>query len=72
MTREFDKLEEKQKIWLLFSALTSAISEPPEMRKNWRTDVYGVARQYRPFLKKKDFDLIKGKTVEEVMKILTE
>jgi len=72
MAREFDKLEEKQKVWLLFTALTMAISEPTEMRKSWKTDVYGVARQYRPKLKKKDFDLIKGKTLEEVMKILTE
>lgn len=72
MPREFDKLEEKQKVWLLFTALTMAVSEPPEMRKSWRTDVYGVARHYRPKLKKSDFDLIKGMTIEEVMKILAQ
>jgi hypothetical protein len=72
MAREFDKLEEKQKVWLLFSALTMAMSEPTEMRKSGETDVYGIARQYRPKLKKSDFDLIKGKTIDEIMKILNE
>ncbi len=72
MAREFDKLEEKQKVWILFNALTMAMSEPPDMKKSWRTDVYGIARQYRPKLKKSDFDLIKGKTIDEIMKILNE
>ena len=72
MAREFDKLEEKQKVWLLFTALTMEMGEPTEMRKSWKTDVYGIARQYRPKLKKSDFDLIKGKTIDEIMKILNE
>jgi hypothetical protein len=71
MVRE-DKLDEKQKVWLLFTALSMAVREAPEMRKSWKTDVYGIARQYRPKLKKSDFDLIKDKTIDEVMKILTE
>ena len=38
MVRE-DKLDEKQKVWLLFTALSMAVREAPEMRKSWKTDV---------------------------------
>jgi hypothetical protein len=71
-TREFHKLPRKSQVWLVYTALNMAMSEPADMRKEWRTDVYGVAMQYRPQLRREDFDLIKGMTLEEIMKILLE
>lgn len=41
-----DKISEKEKCWMILTKLTSAIRENPEMRKKWRTDVIGIARQY--------------------------
>ena len=72
MPRNFEKLPHKSKVWLLYTALNMAMSEPEDMKGSWKTDVYGIALQYRPQLKREDFDIIKGMTIEEIVKILNE
>ena len=69
--RKFDSLTEAKKIELLMSCLNLALKESSGMKKSWKTDIYGIAIQYNPMLKKSDFDLIKNKTVSDIVNILT-
>lgn len=66
--RKFDCLTEPQKYSMLLSAMSLATSM--SNKKSWRTDVYGIAKQYYSMLRKSDFDLIKGKTIDEIQKII--
>lgn len=66
--REFNKLTEVNKYKVLLSALNMALTISDQ--KSWKTDVYGIAAQYNRILCKSDFDLIKGKTVDEIQKII--
>lgn len=67
--RKFDLLPEPTKYKLLLNAMSMALSSA-ENKKSWKTDVYGIAKQYYRILRKSDFDLIKGKTIEEIQKII--
>jgi hypothetical protein len=67
--RKFDYLPEATKYKILLNAMSMAMSTA-ENKKSWRTDVYGIAKQYYRILRKSDFDLIKGKTIDEIQKII--
>lgn len=69
--RKFEKLSDVNKYKMLLKAYMSALSEPDEMKKGWKTDIYGIARQYYgKYLLKSDFDLIKNKTIDEINNII--
>lgn len=67
--RVFDQKTEKEKIFYLLQFIFLALAEPEEERKRWRTDIYGIAKQYGENynVTRKDFDLIKGLTIEQVI-----
>lgn len=69
---KFEQLDYGKKVYLLLKYLTMALDEPQP--KKWRTDVWGIAAQHGSSLgvEKKDFDLIKGMTIEEVTNIILE
>ncbi len=68
--RKFDKNSYEEKIVILSSIYVMALRESDEMKKKWRTDIYGVATQYGKVygVAKSDFDLIKNMTIDEISK----
>ena len=74
MAAKRTRTEEETAI-LCFKCLAMALAEPPEMKKRWRTDAIGIALQfagaYRPKVKRKDFEIIENKTLNEIIEILT-
>ena len=68
--RRFEQLTESEKYKMLLSAMYMATNCSD--KKKWRTDVYGIAAQYYRMLRKSDFDLIKGKTIDEIQKIINQ
>lgn len=72
--RKFSLLPVSERIIHLLNSLDMAAKEPPEMKKRWRTDIYGVAAQYGKVhgIRKSDFDLIKDRPIDELYKIIVD
>jgi len=70
-TRPFEKLSERDKLFILLNCISLAIREDVDMQIKWRTDCIGVALQYSGKylkLKRNDFDLIRNLTIDEIIK----
>ena len=63
-------MSEKDKVILMFNALSYALCESAEQKKKWRTSVYEMACQFRPEFKQSDFDQIKNMTIDEITKFI--
>lgn len=68
-----DKLTQKEKCWLILTKLTSAIRENVDMRKKWRTDVIGIARQYGgKKIPREEFEKIMEMKLGDIINIILE
>lgn len=69
--RKFLKHSEKERMKILFKMLSYALVED---NTNWKTDAYGIARQYGGSfgVKKEDFDMIKNMTIDEIVQKITQ
>jgi hypothetical protein len=72
--RGFDKMSDLSKKLYLLRMIASALWEPVEMQAKWRTDYIGIACQFggSQGLKRKDFDMIKGLTIDQIAAITHE
>jgi rhamnogalacturonyl hydrolase YesR len=70
--RKFKKLPDNVQKEILLSGVSMALKETN--KKKWRTDVYGVARQYLNSygVRKEDFDQIKNMTIDELVQNIME
>lgn len=70
-TRNFDKYSDKQKIDVLIISLSNAFRARAWQNFKTKTDLIGTACQYGGTygIKRKDFDLIKDKTISELIDI---
>jgi hypothetical protein len=73
-TREFKKLPVKEQVYLLLTSLNNAIMEHPELHdvKQHKTDLIGIACQYRKSIKREDFEEIKDMTVQDIIDLFND
>ena len=69
--RKFEKLNTKQKIDLLIDSLSYAFKEKAWENIKRKTDMIGIACQAATYygIKRKDFNLIKDKTIFELIDV---
>lgn len=67
--REFKTYSEKEQVSILLRCLTNAIMEHSEISNTryHRTDLIGIACQYKKCVRREDFDLIKDMKIEDIV-----
>jgi hypothetical protein len=72
--RRFNMYSDKEKVAILLRCLMNAIMEHPELSyaSEHKTDLIGIACQYRKSIQRKDFDLIKDMKIEDIINLFNE